>query len=299
MAQRQHDLEEAPIEAQADDQIVERRLASRGLWRIGACIVVVFAVFLAGAVTQRFYGLGNLARALNPGYVPLSKRTALLPAHVGRLDIFVLAGQSNMEGAGRLSEYTPLDTFGRVYSFGPDFKWQVAREPIAGNAVGPGLAFAHHLAAAGRIVGLVPCARGGTGIARWQRSLGEQSLYGKCLMKTKAASVTGRIAGLLFFQGEHDAATDEGANWDDHFARFVKDFRADANDEGLPVVFAQIGAGSSDGWRTVKHRQASVSLPNVRMIKTDDLEYYPGGIHFSTKSQLEIGRRFAQTIAPR
>lgn len=97
----------------------------------------------------------------------------------------------------------------RVYAFGPDYRWRRAIEPL-GDApgVGPGLAFAKEVASRQpeMVIGLVPCARGGTSILAWQRSLSERSLYGACLSRARAASVVGEIAGLLFLQGESDVS---------------------------------------------------------------------------------------------
>ena len=46
-------------------------------------------------------------------------------------------------------------------------------------------------------------------------------------------------------------------------------------------------------WEVIKEQQASVDLPNVRMIKTDDLEL-GDAVHLTVESYLEVGRRFAE-----
>ena len=80
-------------------------------------VLAAATAFAGGAFMQRFYGMGNILRALNPSYIPLSKRKVIKPQHIGQLEIFVLAGQSNMQGGGKLSEYKTLDTFGAGLRF--------------------------------------------------------------------------------------------------------------------------------------------------------------------------------------
>ena len=148
-------------------------------------------------------------------------------------DLWVLAGQSNMEGVGDLIDVTPPNP--RVMLLGMDGHWGMAEEPLhwlvdspdpvhSGNpadsatrsahvhknrpkGAGLGLPFA---VAHGRItgvpVGLVACAHGGTSMEQWNPSKKEQgghSLYGSMLRQVKAAG--GKVKGVLWYQGESDA----------------------------------------------------------------------------------------------
>ena len=54
-------------------------------------------------------------------------------------------------------------------------------------------------------IGLIPCAKGGSLIHDWRRNLDDNTLYGSCLKRARAASLMGNVAGLLYFQGEIDA----------------------------------------------------------------------------------------------
>ncbi len=79
----------------------------------------------------------------------------------------------------------------------------------------------------------------------------------------------------------------------------LQSWRTDLGDDNLPVVFAQLGreAQGANAWGAVRDAQARVALPGVSMIHTDDLDYGPDGLHFSTGAYLEIGRRFAEAMA--
>jgi hypothetical protein len=227
-----------------------------------------------------------------------------------RLNLFVLAGQSNIGGTASIRTAEPAKN---VYLFGNDYRWKPAVEPLDSPAgqvdsvsedppdkigAGPGLPFGVEIQErTGQPVGLVPCTRGGTLLEKWQRSTSDQTLYGSMLKRCNAASTVGELTGLLFFQGESDAKNPADAEqWAARFRQFVTDVRSDLGD--LPIVFAQLGkpCPNFDHWATVQSQQASVDLPRVSMIRTDDLALQPDQLHFTADSYIEIGKRFAQAM---
>ena len=243
------------------------------------------------------------------------------PAHVGRVAVFVLVGQSNMSGRGALPAAQAPDS--AVYVFGNDYRWRLAVEPVddpsgqvdavsldKAAGFGPSRAFADSLRARypGLVIGLVPCAKGATIIEEWHTSPDDATLYGSCLKRARAAEPMGRIAGALFFQGESDTNDLETLHgfplrpntWATHFTRFVHDLRRDLRQPRLPLVFAQIGPHTAPdryvNWEQVQAQQASVDLPAVRMITTDDLSLRDR-VHYDTPSYRVIGGRFADAMA--
>ncbi len=231
---------------------------------------------------------------------PPKRAFVIPPQYRGKLAIFILAGQSNMEGDGPLEEYQPENTQGRVFVFDKNYRWEIGKEPVRNNRVGPSIAFAKALidADTSLAVGIINCARGGTNIGQWQRHFEDDSLYATMMKLAKAASFQGEICGVLFFQGENDTegdAYDHPADWANYFQTFVADVRRDLDKPDLPVVYAQLGFVKNHSlWDVVKQQQSSVSVPNVGMIKTDDLPYQKGQIHYTTSAYIEIGRRFAK-----
>lgn len=238
----------------------------------------------------------------------------------GKMDVWLLIGQSNMVGQGVLQD-SSSKPHPRVWMLGNDYQWKAATEPIdsAQNqidaisldpnaAVGPAMSFALALVQkdAAVQIALVPCAKGGRPLKYFLRPAGEEipnrdSLYGSALHRARQARKMGRLAGVLFFQGEGDAndATKRpetfGGQWDTHFAQWVSDFRRDLESPTLPIIFAQIGTTISRNyprWEEVKAAQARVKLPNVAMIQTEDLPR-KDAVHFTTPAYEEIGRRFA------
>lgn len=237
----------------------------------------------------------------------------------GKISLYVLAGQSNMAGRGPLDAES-LTTHPQVFVFGNDYRWHLAKDPLdsiegqvdpisqEGKApgVGPGMTFASALLKhdADAVIGLIPCAKGGTTIQEWQRNLSENSLYGSCLKRLRAASLMGHLKGMLFFQGEADALDQKQFShlslspqqWSKKFEKFVENFRLDTKQENLPIVFAQIGSHDAPDllteWEAIKKQQENIKLPHVSMITTDDLALQDY-VHYTTKSYRTIGQRFA------
>lgn len=288
--------------------------------------------FCLGILLQRFYTLGKIfANPGLQHLIPIAPNvpdsiTSLVqpewdvPAtERGNLKLFVLIGQSNMSGRGSLDSPFVPKQHTSVYMFNKDYRWYPAREPLGsmalevdwvaqdgGTGVGPGLAFAEEILS--KIpeakIGLIPCARGASSIADWQPNVSQNSLYGACLKRVMAASPYGNVAGVLISQGEDDTLDPKlfpdrvlsPDSWGIKFASLVWTLRDDLNQSLLPVIFSQLPDYSEDQrphWTTVREQQAQVSLPNVRMIVTEDLTLEEG-VHFGTESQVEIGRRFAE-----
>lgn len=298
---------------------------SRLLLSLGALLLLGIG-FVSGVWLQRTYGTGDLLRAA--GVLPprteiviRPTRTAVgLPAEFqGQLALFVLAGQSNMSGWAPLPAEQTLHP--RAYLFGNDYLWRLAQEPtdhpegqvdrvsldlgreLPGTS--PGLSFATTLLdeRPEMVVGLIPCAKGASTIYEWQRRLDDNTLYGSCLKRIAAASTMGKVAGILFFQGEADALDPESDdrllsahNYGERFSQFISDLRHDLGRPTLPIIFAQIGSHEAPeafiNWTVVQEQQASVELPCVTMITTNDLPLHDG-VHYTTESYQIIGERFA------
>jgi sialate O-acetylesterase len=242
-------------------------------------------------------------------------------------DLWVLAGQSNMEGVGDLIDVTPPND--RVTLLGMDGTWRRAEEPLhwlvdspdrvhsgdpatrarrsaeqhktRAKGAGLGLPFAEAMVrATGAPVGLIACAHGGTSMAQWDPAKkGERgnSLYGSMLGQVQRAG--GRVKGVLWYQGESDANPERSRDYPKAFADFIEAVRSDLHQPELPFYFVQIGRfvheGSPKDWNAVQDAQRRLAerVPNAAVVATVDLEL-DDGIHVGTQGLKRVGQRLAR-----
>lgn len=217
------------------------------------------------------------------------------------MKIFVLAGQSNMEGYSTPQQSQQIRSNIKVWM---PAGWKVASEPLQGTYAGPGMGFAmalQDLYGTTYDIGLVPCAVSGSTIEQWQKG---QPYYNDCLNKTLAALATQPgtyISGLLFAQGEANTYTQASADgWTNLALAFARDFRTDAGNLAVPFLYAQLGKDpllpTHPYWTYLQGLQATLQNPSVypyiRMVKTSDLPN--NAQHFADAETYSIlGRRFA------
>lgn len=197
---------------------------------------------------------------------------------INDLDVWVLAGQSNMQGCGPLFE--ALDPDPNVFLFNMPGEWEVAKEPLhllwssyapvhkdlmrpglpedqkdwtdaqlaeherttrnwgAGLGLAFGKAMVDYL---GKPVGLIAAAHGGTSLFQWSQDLkgqGTSSLYGAMLDRIEKAG--GKLRGILWYQGESDCNPEAAASYADRFDAWIAAVRQDTGIPDLPVVVVQL-----------------------------------------------------------
>lgn len=188
---------------------------------------------------------------VNIGYViDTSSSSSSSPPH----DVFILAGQSNMAGRGGVVEgswdgVTPLGVKprpGKILRLSGGLNWEDAKEPLHGDidvnktcGVGPGMVFANALLRNDpmrfKVVGLVPCAIGGSGIDEWLRG---GRLY-DVLVKRAAVAVKGggEICAVLWFQGERDTVNiSDAQSYKWKLEKLFVDLRDDLKSPLLPII---------------------------------------------------------------
>eukprot|EP01062_Namystynia_karyoxenos_P002158 TRINITY_DN10753_c0_g1_i1.p1 TRINITY_DN10753_c0_g1~~TRINITY_DN10753_c0_g1_i1.p1 ORF type:complete len:859 (+),score=197.09 TRINITY_DN10753_c0_g1_i1:101-2677(+) len=245
------------------------------------------------------------------------------------VDVFILAGQSNMAGRGELwTSPSPLP-HPRVHVWAEPGQWQVAEEPLfrdtkSQNALrrgqGAGLAatFAKAIAATSdRNVGLVPLAAGSSWLVDW--SPGGQK-YNLMVRQTRRAlsncGARSRLRAILWHQGEADAEDgDLCYTYAARFAAAMKQLRKDLAAPDLPVVVGELG--SFIGERATAPRQflgtwagkceaydaLSAALGDaVRLAQpaalasAEGLESMGDLLHFDARSLRKFGERYARVL---
>lgn len=247
-------------------------------------------------------------------------------------DIWVIAGQSNGEGCGKLIDLeqpTP-----QVNAYCMDDCWRNAEEPLhwlleatasvhwmgredreaaipwdramREQGAGYGLPFAKHLVdAVGVPIGLIPSAHGGTSMDQWSpelRDQGGESLYGAML--GRIAAVGGTVKGILWYQGCSDAWGLEAANaYTDKMRALVAAVRRDTGIADLPFLYVQLGrfyqweapAELVQGWDIVREAQRTLEaeLAPAAVVPAIDLAL-DDAIHVGTQGLKQLGRRLAE-----
>ena len=249
-------------------------------------------------------------------------------------DLWILAGQSNMEGVGDLVDVESGHSL--VHSFQSREQWAPAEEPLhwlnesprpihhiiwglpvpetiaprdtsRTKGAGLGLTFAKTRAEqTGAPIGLIPAAHGGTSMQQWdpaRKGQGSHSLYGATLERVKA--VGGKVAGILWYQGESDANPSDAALYEARMTELVRSFRADLGQPDLPFYYVQLGGFVSDpfsesvsGWNSVRESQRTwqTTLPNLGMVSAIDCGL-DDGIHIDTPGLKALGKRLAAVAA--
>lgn len=243
--------------------------------------------------------LGHPASAAEPVKLPAKEK----------LHLYLLIGQSNMAGRGVPEEQdkTPPP---RVLKFTKENAWAPATvplhfdKPIAG--VGIGSSFARTMAEASpdATIGLIPCAVGGTPLARWSKG---GDLYLQALERAKLALKDGTLKGILWHQGESDSGTERTAStYGERLATMVKDLRADLGAGDVPFVAGKLGEflkrEDKDGkpalWPKVNEQIGAVAkhVPNSAAVESKDLKHKGDSVHFDTPSLREFGNRYAAAM---
>jgi hypothetical protein len=233
-------------------------------------------------------GLVGTAAAAEPAFTPPAK------AH---FKIFLLVGQSNMAGRGKVEE-EDLKPHPHVFKLDKQGTWVPAIDPLHYDktvaGVGLGLTFGRAVAEAfpDDVIGLVPCAVGGTSIDQWSPAQ-EKGLYAEAIRRGKLATKDGTLAGILWHQGESDSKKADvyAEKAKTLFSRFRKDLDAPA----VPVVIGTIGEFHPGGEAiNAVLRALPDAVPGCRCADAAGLKDKGDKTHFDGASYRELGRRYTK-----
>ena len=239
-------------------------------------------------------------------------------------DVWMLAGQSNMQGIGYMKDALKPDPLTRAFYVTDN--WGIAKDPLhqlhlavddvhvkvlgAGKdsphiGVGPGVPFAQEMHKIHKIPqGVIAAAHGGTTMTQWSPALkkdGGRSLYGAMLRRfVKNGS---KIAGVLWYQGCSDTNPDAAAVYTQKMVEFVKEVRKDFKSPSLPFAIVQISrvcggvSNAANTWNDVQNQQRLLpkSIKNLSVVAAIDLSL-DDGIHISGFDNIRLGKRLAQAM---
>ena len=243
-------------------------------------------------------------------------------------DLWVLAGQSNMQGVGNKIDVPPPNPL--VHALAMNGKWKVASEPLhvmqesidpvhtiprseenrkaaieaaykSPKGAGLGIPFAVEMVRrTGRPIGLICTAHGGTTMDQWdpeKKDMKGESLYGSMVAQVVRAG--GKVRGVLWYQGESDANPDAAPAFQEKFEKLVAAIRDDSHKPRLPFYYVQIGRFchpdfQPEPWNRVQAMQlaAEKTIPNSGMVASIDLAL-DDIIHVGTHGLKRLGNRLA------
>jgi sialate O-acetylesterase len=251
------------------------------------------------------------------------------PFYVG--DVWVMAGQSNMQGIGDMSGAARPHPLVRAFSMRR--VWRLAEDPLhilgespdechnGGNqlnveqaererrlavkGVGVGLFFGSEMLSRARVPqGLICAAHGGTSMTQWNPALkneGGNSQYGSMLLSVRA---TGQpVAGILWYQGESDASKEQAPLYTERMRALVAASRRDLKQKGLPWIVVQIsrvygGANDAVSWNSIQDQERLLpdKIKNLETISGIDLAM-DDSIHIGAAGYPRLASRMARAAA--
>jgi hypothetical protein len=234
---------------------------------------------------------------------PKERRVVEPPKSKEKFHLFLLAGQSNMAGRGFVE---PIDTIGdpRILRLNRDGEWEIAKSPLHFDkdaaGVGPGFSFAKEMLKkdSSMVIGLIPCAAGGSSIDNWlYDKYWEQTQsypWNQALIRTKLALTKGVLKGILWHQGEADASGDKLKAYPEKLELLVEKFRKVFNSPALPFVAGELPEfnKAAPAFNEMLKEEAK-KIKFFAVVSGDGLTANPDGIHIDAASQRVFGERYA------
>lgn len=227
--------------------------------------------------------------------------------------VFLLAGQSNMAGAGLYDKLTKAEQKApaRVKIWNKNH-WQELGPGVSANVgrFGPELAFGRAMRKAFPTdeIYLIKTAAGGTSMFKhWHVQNGGGPMLKRFFSRAQAAfknldanGIKYTIGGMLWMQGESDAAQGMGAEYEASLKTFIRAMRREFKQSDMPFILGRIlpSFDKPEGnGPLVRAAQESVAgeLKNVAWFDTDDFERLNKG-HYNHNGQIELGNAFAQSF---
>jgi hypothetical protein len=225
------------------------------------------------------------------------------------LQLFLLAGQSNMAGRGVVEDQDRVEN-PRVLMFDRTQTWKPAVDPVhfdkAIAGVGPGRSFGIALANADSTirVGLIPVAIGGSPISSWEPGALDRATqthaWDDAIARAKAAMKDGELKAILWHQGESDSNAEAAPLYEQRLRALIERFRTELGNPTLPFIIGQLGRFDGKAWDAPRIQVDSVQralaavMPNVAFVSSEGLKDKGDNTHFTAAAARELGRRYAE-----
>lgn len=230
------------------------------------------------------------------------------------MKVFLLAGQSNMDGRANVKDLPAefREISANLFML-KDNKWipLTVSQGNSGKAFGPEISFGILMAKAfpREKIGLVKVSKGGTSLAgAWSPdSKAADALYVSLISQARQAMCFPKvkIEGLLWVQGESDAKEESAARmYQENLRKFIERVRKDLTMPNLPFIFNGDAEQMDAGYKKYPYGsvvrdakiQVSKTVAGTRLVMNDGLTFNPDGIHYDAKGQIELGNRLYEAM---
>ena len=139
-------------------------------------------------------------------------------------------------------------------------------------------------------IGLVPCAFGGTSLDQWKPG---SALYTNAVARMRVALKSGRLAGILWHQGEADSAAPKVATYPARFAAMIAQLLKDLGAENVPVMVGELGRfrPASAPFNAMLPEVAR-TVPMCAIVSAEGLGHGGDSLHFDYAALHAFGKRY-------
>jgi hypothetical protein len=221
--------------------------------------------------------------------------------------IFILAGQSNMAGRGKVDDEGRKED-PRILALNKENQWQMAVDPLhwdkpaAGAGIGKPFAALITARDPKIYVGLVPTACGGSPISSWApgQSFAQtrSNPYDDAIARTRRALQDGTVKAILWHQGESDSNPRAAVEHEKKLEELITRFRTELNMPDLPFIIGQLGRFPAKPWDANReavhaaHQTVAKRMKNVRFVPAENLTS-GDNLHFDTPSLRILAKGYA------
>ena len=221
---------------------------------------------------------------------------------------FLMIGQSNMAGRGRLNEVDAISDPRLLMQ--RNCKWQPLCEPVnydrpfAGTSLATSFAWHYIQDHPDEEAALIPCADGGTGMDEWAKG---GVLYEHAVFCAKQAMRTSTLTAILWHQGEHDSCAELADSYAEKFTTFIAQLQADIG-VSVPVIIGQVPLEFFSSDAETRHYSGIVNLqlqsvaknvPGIYYVSAKGVESNGDELHINAKSLQVFGRRYYEAFSKR
>lgn len=216
------------------------------------------------------------------------------------LEVYLLVGQSNMAGRGKL-DVNEQKVSENILMLDKNNSWVPAKDPLhfdkTSAGVGPGISFAQAMLDGKKNtkIGLIPCAWGGSPIKVWKSGAKyfNNFPYDEAIARAKVAMQNGQLKGILWHQGESDNDAVKSKVYLEKLKELFSNFRKDLNMPNLPIVLGEIGRFNKEDYINKIVNTLPTEVENTAVVSSEGLVDKGDHLHFDTPSARELGRRYA------